>query len=249
MTVRQSKILRVILFCAGALFLLINPLPFARGAAEEGLSSAASLQKAQAAMAAFERELTLSEKKELDRTAWTERDHLVPRMRRFKERKEVLRKEVVFWEEVMRLKKDILSLPGIEGRPVDLRAREEEADQMARKAIEGFVTLREQYQMIRPAVLHNVFVNTGMREEGFCWHWARDLRKRLMPLGLKQFDLLWATAYDGRLREHNTLVITPAGGGLRDGLLLDGWRKSGKPFWIRVAKDHFPWKPGEYAGD
>jgi len=66
---------------------------------------------------------------------------------------------------------------------------------------------------------------------------------------LNQYRIQWGTAYEGKLREHNSLVVIPKGGRFEEGLVLDGWRQSGKPYWCHVNKDHYPWKPGEYAGE
>jgi hypothetical protein len=75
------------------------------------------------------------------------------------------------------------------------------------------------------------------------------LTDRLRVLDLETFDMLWATARGGTMREHNTVVLVSKGHELQDGLVLDGWKYAGKPFWIRVTDDKkHPWKVGQYYG-
>ena len=136
------------------------------------------------------------------------------------------------------------------GEAAEPLPHEKEAEIIATTAIRGFGELRSKYEMVRPAIFHNMLVNMGIKGEGLCWQWTRDLTKRLMKLGLKTFDILWATARGGTMREHNTVVLVSHGRGLQEGLFLDGWTHSGRPFWMRVKDDKkHPWRPGSYTGD
>src|SRR5262249_17509944 len=150
-----------------------------------------------------------------------------------------------FWKRAADLKHSLLNLPGQEAfEGSKQEEHQEEADVLAREAIKAFGDLQKKYEMIRPAILHNLFLNIGLKKEGLCWEWARDLTDHLRTLDLKTFDLLWATAREGTLREHNVIVIVSHGRSLEDGLLLDGWRHSGKPYWGLVTEDDHPWKLG-----
>ena len=248
---QQSQALAMILFLA-----VLIPAVSGQGAEGE-LTGGQALDKARQDLARFDKTLSPEVRRSLK--GGGDKTWLAPSVRRLYEERSRLRVEVDDWENVLRLKKDILDLqPTTDSpaRPEEEIKRGKEAEDIARMAIAGFRELRKKYGMIRPAFLHNMFVNMGVKKEGFCWHWTRDLRKRLLALKLEEYDLLWATARGETVREHNTLVVTPRGQGLLGGLLLDGWRQSGKPFWIRVAVDlkKYPWKPGEYyeslpAGD
>lgn len=227
-------------------FLMASPLCFATTSIAQQ-----SFEEAQSRLTTFDQKLTLAEKRLLQATSATEETRLDGRLRNFFEERLRLREEVAYWQDVLRLKKDILSLKTAHVPTIaEDEIRQKEAEAIAQEAIRGFHELRRKYTMLRPAVFQNMLINAGFKKEGFCWHWTRDFFKRLESLGdLKNFDLHWATAHEGKVREHNTLVISSKGLGLEDGLLLDGWRHSGKPFWTGVATDHYPWKPGTYAGE
>ncbi len=118
-----------------------------------------------------------------------------------------------------------------------------EALLVAETAVRESAVLAEEYQLVRPAVTHNLLVVLGMKERGLCYHWTEDLMKRLQALNLKSFQLHWGVAYRGsELREHNCVVITARGQPFGKGIVLDPWRNSGNLFWAEVAKDSYPWK-------
>lgn len=239
------------LFLVAATFLLVFKALIAAGAETTAENK---LQEARSRLAQFDQTLSLRERKLLKQTSYQEKGVLSPRLRPLFDQRRDLKEEVVFWENVSRLKQDLLKLPGREGGTADSKRSEglesSEAEEIAEVAIRGFGELREQYKMIRPAIMHNMFVNMGIKQGGLCWQWARDLTKRLMKLDLKTFDILWATAREGTLREHNTVVVVSRGRDLSEGLFLDGWKHSGEPFWMKVKDDRkHPWKRGSYAGD
>ena len=127
----------------------------------------------------------------------------------------------------------------------DLNRRENllEARQVAETAIAHANDLAAEYDLVRPAVLHNVFVRMGIKDRGLCYHWAEDMMKRLQQLDLKTYQLHWGVAYRGsELREHNSVVITARGEPFESGMVLDPWRKSGDLFWALIQKDKYPWK-------
>lgn len=209
-----------------------------KGAEQERLKSAAAL-------AAFDSGLSLADRRELKQSSVRDRGKLTPRQRGLYDERRRLREEAAYWDDVVKLKKDLLKMPG---SPAE--KDENEAEAIAKTAIRGFADLRESYGMLRPAIFHNLLVNMKLKEDsGLCWQWTRDLTKKLMGLRLKSYDLLWATARGGTMREHNTVVVVSKGRPLEDGIFLDGWTKSGKPFWMRVPDDRkHPWKLGSYEG-
>jgi hypothetical protein len=118
-----------------------------------------------------------------------------------------------------------------------------DAQIMAATAVRESAVLAEEYQLIRPAVTHNLLVVLGIKDRGLCYHWTEDLMKRLQALDLKSLQLQWGVAYRGsELREHNCVVITARGQSFFKGIVLDPWRNSGNLFWARVTKDSYPWK-------
>lgn len=125
-----------------------------------------------------------------------------------------------------------------------------EASQVAETAITYADDLIAEYNLVRPAVFHNVLVRIGAKDRGLCYHWTEDLMKRLRSLKLKTFQLHWGVAYRGsELREHNTVIITAKGRVFEQGMVLDPWRNSGDLYWAPVKKDSYPWEerpPGEW---
>jgi hypothetical protein len=120
---------------------------------------------------------------------------------------------------------------------------ETEAQILAETAVRESAVLAEEYQLVRPALAHNLMVVLGIKERGLCYHWTQDLMKRLEALDLKSFQLHWGVAYRGSdLREHNCVVVTARWQDFHNGLVLDPWRKSGNLHWARVAEDRYPWK-------
>lgn len=133
----------------------------------------------------------------------------------------------------------------LENDLVDLNhgSARKEARKLAETALQTSAFLTEEYELVRPAFLHNIFVRMGWRDRGLCYQWTEDLMSHLMALNLKDYQLRWGVAHQGSdLREHNTVVITANGQSFEDGLVLDPWRNSGKLYWVVVKKDTYPWK-------
>jgi hypothetical protein len=119
----------------------------------------------------------------------------------------------------------------------------QEAGQIAETAVTYSRDLAAEYGLVRPAVLHNVFVRMGFKDRGLCYHWTEDLIKRLQSLDLKTYQLHWGVAYRGsQLREHNTVVITAGSDAFESGMVLDPWRNSGDLYWTLIKTDKYPWK-------
>ena len=141
----------------------------------------------------------------------------------------------VYQEKIKQLEQDLVAL----SETVD----KIEAMAVAETALRESGVLAEEYQLVRPAVAHNLLIALGLKERGLCYHWTEDLMKRLQKLDLKTLELHWGVAYRGsELREHNCVVVSAKGHGFFKGIVLDPWRNSGNLFWARVTKDDYPWK-------
>ncbi len=187
----------------------------------------------------------------LKRMSQDQIDSLSPSLRRLYKKRLKIKRELERLSEAYLLKQDLLhllnNLPGT--------GESKEAGLISLTIVERLETLRKKYTMLRPAALHNIFINVGLKKEGFCWHWTRDLLQALQTIPLKHFQLQWVTAKEGTWGEHNALAISPFLGreiqesDLSQGLLIDGWRNSGQPFWIKISKDHYPWHLGQWQGN
>ncbi|PID46294.1 MAG: hypothetical protein CSB47_05045 [Proteobacteria bacterium] len=112
-----------------------------------------------------------------------------------------------------------------------------EASLLAHEAVNYPKVLANQYNLVKPAYLQNILVNYGYRKNGLCWQWTRDMAKHIQARRWKSFDFYHATANRRRFNEHNSLVVTAKGKGVREGMLLDPWRDSGKLYWKRTVDD------------
>ena len=118
-----------------------------------------------------------------------------------------------------------------------------EAQLVAETAITYSDQLAEEYQLVRPAVLHNVLIRVGLKDRGLCYHWTEDLLKQLQSLDLRTYQFHWGVAHRGsELREHNSVVITAKGQAFEKGMVLDPWRNSGDLYWAIVKSDRYPWQ-------
>jgi hypothetical protein len=143
--------------------------------------------------------------------------------------------DAVYSEKVGALQDDLTDL--------NRQANMLEARQVAETAVTYSSYLAEVYELVRPAVLHNVLVRMSLKERGLCYHWTEDLMKQLKSLDLKTYQLHWAVAYRGsELREHNSVVITATGQAFENGMVLDPWRNSGNLYWALIKMDTYPWQ-------
>ncbi len=145
------------------------------------------------------------------------------------------REAEAYWEKIASLQDDLVAL----NQQADLL----EARQVAETAITYSKQLAEEYQLVRPAVLHNVLIRVGLKERGLCYHWTEDLLKRLQSLDLRTYQLHWGVAHRGsELREHNSVVITTRSQVFEKGMVLDPWRNSGDLYWALIKNDRYPWE-------
>ncbi|QQR81889.1 MAG: hypothetical protein IPJ69_07340 [Deltaproteobacteria bacterium] len=191
----------------------------------------------------FDQKLSISDRYTLTHTSKNQKNALPPHLRTLFERRQEIVLEKNSWLQVVQLKKSILNLPS------DHLLENHEADLIAQTTIQTFQETKKKFNMIRPAALNNIFVNMKLKNDGLCWHWARELMKKLEKLSLKTLEFHWITAHQDKLSEHNAIAIYSQGKTFHEGLVLDGWRNAGTPYWGPVAKDHYPWEAGSFFED
>ncbi|NLI81290.1 MAG: hypothetical protein GX443_06325 [Deltaproteobacteria bacterium] len=139
---------------------------------------------------------------------------------------------------VLALKDDLLALGP--------RVRETDALLVAESAVAVPMALANEYQLVTPPLWHNHLVNKGKRQRGLCFHWTKDLMGYLTRLDQSSFDFHWGVAHrETAWRYHSSVVVTAKGRPFEEGIVLDGWRHSGRLFWCPVKKDKYPWVPDE----
>lgn len=208
-------------------------------ASQGGPATEVLYKEAEQELKGFLSTLSGRERAKLIRYTWREHWTLSPKQQKLYERWFRLSERKNSLKKTVELKKDLLAL-----HPEDQQSQQgilNEADQIARQIIDTLSEYRKKWTMIRPALLHNFMVNIGVKKKGFCWHWVDLFQGRLTPLGIEHFQFYWGVAYEGKIRENNALVITRPGGPFEKGIAIDGWRRSGRPFWVTVKDDKFPW--------
>ena len=120
------------------------------------------------------------------------------------------------------------------GPDIDLN----EASFVAREAVLFPMHLANEYRLVIPPNRHNVLVNTGQREKGHCYHFARDMQKHIVEN--REFNTLTlqrAVAFQGKHFEHNVLTVAAKGKGIKDAYILDAWRESAELYWVKTGDD------------
>lgn len=121
-----------------------------------------------------------------------------------------------------------------------------EATRAADLAYSYTAQLARQYEIVDPPLVHNTKVNMGIKSRGLCWHWAEDMERRLKAEGFQTLAMHRAIASaDNPFRiDHSTAIVSRAGDGMYDGIVLDPWRYGGVLHWDRTIEDiRYDWQP------
>ncbi|HPQ80451.1 MAG TPA: hypothetical protein PLZ86_01870 [bacterium] len=205
--------------------------------AERGMSSEAGLSAARLELSKISASVNTAR---LDDHRRNTKIRLTAKQRRYAKAYGEALKRVAFWQNVVNLKRALVSLYG-DDPPEKARS---EADGLSKDIIDRIEELSERWRIGGSALLHNVKINLGFREKGFCYHFAAELRKVMAKSSPEWFDSKWGTAWEGDYRENNALVITARGRPFESGIAVDPWRAAGRPFWTAVKGDRFPWVEG-----
>jgi len=119
-----------------------------------------------------------------------------------------------------------------------------EAQFVAREAVLFPKVLANTYRLVFPPNTQNVLVNSGQRERGLCYHWAKDMTDHIVVgRTFNTLTLQRAVANQGRNFEHNVLTVAAKGKGIKDAYILDAWRHSSSLYWVKTSEDpDYDWK-------
>ena len=119
-----------------------------------------------------------------------------------------------------------------------------EASFVAREAVLFSMHLANEYKLVAPPNSQNVLVNTGQREKGLCYHFARDMTDHIVKgRTFNTLTLQRAVAFQNEALEHNVLTVAAKGKGIRHAIILDAWRESAELYWVKTAEDPmYHWK-------
>jgi hypothetical protein len=94
-----------------------------------------------------------------------------------------------------------------------------------------------EYRVVWFSGFQNLLIHMGKRQRGICADYTRDIGERLKELRLKTLVLHWGAAYARTPAENNALVVTARNQPFEQGIIMDGWRDSGRLFWCPLNKD------------
>lgn len=159
----------------------------------------------------------------------------------------LLKKELIFTQQTSALYTDLINNYSAHHSliPPDSFEWEEikkEAARLSFNLITAISQLQKSYKINSFPIVHNLFIDIGLKKRGACKHWAEDLLKKIESVDHPHFTSFWGEAHPGNILEHNVAVIAPWGASFDEGILIDPWRTAGKPFWIPVKKDNHPWQ-------
>ena len=121
--------------------------------------------------------------------------------------------------------------------------KKEEANSIAYESISYSKKLANDYNIIPPALFHNSLINMGLKEKGYCYHYANDLLKYLKTKKYKSFYLTKVVSQRGQYFEHTSIIITRDNIKFEDSIILDAWRNSGILFFSKVKNDErYDWE-------
>ena len=104
-------------------------------------------------------------------------------------------------------------------------------------------SLKGKYRVVLNPEFQCFLINIGLRQRGYCGHWTRDIGERLKDLKFRTLALHWGAYKPGTTGESNCLIITARNQPFQDGIVIDGWRRAGRLYWAKVAKDdEYQWK-------
>ena len=193
----------------------------------------------QKAIAEFKDRTTLQDRQRMQRTSWKQRRQLPPRLQERYETWYQLIEQKNFWKAGTDLKQLLLGLQ--EAAQREQAAVRDEADRIVQAVLGVFQQKGKEWNMLSSAIMNNMLINMNIRKNGFCWHWVEAFMEVLYPMELNYYDLHWGVAYVHTMRENNSLVITAKDQAFTEGVMIDAWRSSGRPFWRIVKEDRFPW--------
>ena len=117
-----------------------------------------------------------------------------------------------------------------------------EATWVAREGVLYPKHLANEYQLMWPPNYQNVLVNTGQREKGLCYQWARDMTSHIGKKEYKTLTMQRAVANQGGNYEHNVLTVAAKGKGVEDAIILDPWRHASVLYWVKTKDDpNYQW--------
>lgn len=118
-----------------------------------------------------------------------------------------------------------------------------EAKSLALNSVHYSLKLAQKYETISSPWIQNTLVNMGIKERGLCYEWSEDLLIYLLRQKYETLEFHAIGANIGYLNEHNALAVSAKGEGIKNSIILDAWRHSGKLYFEKINKDlEYKWE-------
>lgn len=117
------------------------------------------------------------------------------------------------------------------------KVTKKESNDLAYKAINYSKQLANDYEVVAPALFHNSLINMGIKEKGYCYHYANDLIRYLKNENYKSFNLVKVVSNRKEYFEHSAIIVTRDDVELNQSVVLDAWRNSGILYYSVVKDD------------
>jgi uncharacterized protein YceK len=133
---------------------------------------------------------------------------------------------------------DSIKIERLKNQLLTVSTNEQEAQELATLGITYPKVLANRYNLVEPPLYHNFLVNSGQRKRGLCFHFVEDIMREIKRHNFQSFQFHWGRANADELNEHNVIVVTgDKNSNFKDGIILDGWRNSGRLFSCKVLDD------------
>jgi hypothetical protein len=116
------------------------------------------------------------------------------------------------------------------------------AQQLAETAVNTASQLREDYDVALAPWLHNIEVNSGTKQRGLCYQYAKDLSVAVQPALAPYWQMYRVQARPKQILEHNAIVIVGKDQPWQSGIVLDAWRNAGVLYFGAATKDKYSWQ-------
>ncbi|WP_320034301.1 hypothetical protein [Halarcobacter sp.] len=113
----------------------------------------------------------------------------------------------------------------------------EEARSLAFDTVTYSKYLAQKYEVVKPALFHNLLINLKIKDRGLCYHYANDLLKYLNTKKYKSFKLIKIVSSPGEYFEHTSLAVTTHRNKFDESIVLDAWRDSGELYFSKIKDD------------
>ena len=121
-----------------------------------------------------------------------------------------------------------------------------EAELLSQTAHQTSRQLARDYGVDGDPAVHNYLIRIGVKKRGICADYTHDIGARLRELRFNTLTLHWGTAWEKESDENNALIVTARNQSFYEGIVLDGWRRSGRLFW-RQVKDDAEYETGRHG--